>query len=96
MTDTNLLNIPPFLSRIGVVETTDGVNPLYYDARPPKITMPKIASQRKRRRKTSLQVKALRHLDYPPHRISKISEEEAIGIIRRGESYVRQRKRVTK
>ncbi|KKL54739.1 hypothetical protein LCGC14_2262350 [marine sediment metagenome] len=96
---TDLLDIPPFLRRVG-----DGT-PKLFEPRPgsvwrhghlqiwPKLTMPKIANHR-RRRKSSLQVKALKRLGYPSYRISKISEEEAVGIIRRGEPYERKRRKV--
>ena len=91
---TDLLDIPPFLKRVGDVDTTDGRKALYFDSRPPRIVMPKIASQKKRRRKSSIQVLGLKHLDYPSHAISRISEEEAVAIIRRGEPYERKRRKV--
>ncbi len=49
--------------------------------------------KRRQRRKASLQVKALRRLGYPQYLISRISEEEAVGIIGRGEPYERKRRK---
>ena len=61
--------------------------------RPLGAAAPRPTGRRRQRRKASLQVKALKRLGYPSYRISKISEEEAVGIVRRGEPYERKRKR---
>ena len=82
----------------GILNAMRYADPRPWDTPPRKRPLgtdaPRPTGKRRQRRKSSLQVKALKRLGYPSYRISKISEEEATTIIRRGEPYERKRKKV--
>jgi hypothetical protein len=73
--------IPPFLKR-----ASGGTPPRLRAPRPSRIIMPKVANHR-RRRKTPVQIKALKMLGWPKRRIAALSEEAATTIIAKGGRY---------